>query len=307
MGERKSSAKKIELTPFDKLFQQNAVETVQEIALAQLQPFHNHPFKVVDDEEMNKLVESIAEKGVVMPAIARPLQGGGYELISGHRRKYACEKLGLDTMPVLVRELEEDEAVIIMVDSNVQREHILPSEKAFSYKMKLEAIKYQGERTDLTSGQVVQKLKEKYSVEVVADEAGESYKQIQRFIRLTELLPTLLEMVDKGKLKLNPAVELSYLLKGEQEGVLECMETLQCIPSLEQAKKLKKYSQEKKLNESVIEVILSEATEKGTALTLKKRDLKQYFPKSYSKKDMETVIFELLKQWQQQQNIEENE
>ncbi len=239
MGERKSSAKKIELTPFDKLFQQNAVETVQEIALAQLQPFYNHPFKVVNDEEMNKLVESIAEKGVVMPAIARPLQGGGYELISGHRRKYACEKLGLDTMPVLVRELEEDEAVIIMVDSNVQREHILPSEKAFSYKMKLEAIKHQGERTDLTSGQVVQKLKEKYSVEVVADEAGESYKQIQRFIRLTELLPTLLEMVDKGKLKLNPAVELSYLLKEEQKGVLECMETLQCIPSLEQAKKLK--------------------------------------------------------------------
>jgi len=257
---------------------------------------------------MEKLVQSIAEKGVVVPAIARATDDGYYELISGHRRRYACIKLGIDSMPVIVRQLDDDEAVIAMVDSNIQREHILPSERGFSYKMKLEAIKHQGKRTDLTSAQLGQKLKGKNSVEIVAEKAGESRNQIQRYIRLTKLIPELLQMVDDNRLKFNTGVELSYLEPEEQISLHKFMETLNIIPSLEQASKLKKYSQEKNFNDAVIEIILTEEKEKGNNnITLKKKDLKQYFPKSYSKKDMENVIFELLKLWQQQQSVEEKE
>ena len=298
--EMKSSAKNVKLTPFDELFYSGEMEFVQEVEIDKLISFRRHPFKIKDDGEMEKLIESIEEKGILIPAIARPVGDGYYELISGHRRKFACMKLGIDTMPVIIRRLDDDEAVIAMVDSNLQREHILPSEKAFSYKMKLEAIKHQGKRTDLTSGQVVQKLNGKNSVEIVADEAGESYKQIQRYIRLTKLIDKLLQMVDDNKLKFNVGVELSYLEPEKQQKVYELMEKLNTIPSLEQVKQFKKYSQEKKLHDAVIELLLSEKNEKSNNITLKKKDLKQYFPKNYSKKDIENVIFELLKQWQKQ-------
>ncbi len=305
----KSSAKNVTLTSYNELLLgSEPIEFIQKIQIDKLIHFQNHPFRIKEDEEMEKLVQSIAEKGVVVPAIARATDGGYYELISGHRRRYACMKLGIDTMPVIVRQLDDDEAVIAMVDSNVQREHILPSERAFSYKMKLEAIKHQGKRTDLTSGQVVQKLKDKNSVEIVAEEAGESYKQIQRYIRLTKLLPELLQMVDNNRLKFNTGVELSYLEAEEQISLHKFMERLNVIPSLEQASKLKKYSQEKNFNDAVIEIILTEEKEKSSNnITLKKKDLKQYFPQFYSKKDMENVIFELLKQWQQQQEYNQTE
>lgn len=305
----KSSAKNVTLTSYDELLLgSETMEFVQRIQIDKLIHFQNHPFKINDDEEMEKLVQSIAEKGVVVPAIARATDGGYYELISGHRRKYACIKLGINTMPVIVRQLDDDEAVIAIVDSNVQREHILPSERAFSYKMKLQAIKHQGKRTDLTSGQVVQKLKGKNSIEIVAEEAGENYKQIQRYIRLTKLIPKLLQMVDNNRLKLNTGVELSYLEPEEQISLHKFMETLNVIPSLEQASKLKKYSQEKNFNDAIIKIILTEEKEKSNNnITLKKKDLKQYFPKSYSKKDMENVIFELLKLWQQQQEYNQTE
>ena len=306
--EMKSSAKNVTLTPYEELFCTDNMEVVQQIEMSKLLSFHKHPFQIKDDEEMEKLVQSIAEKGVLIPAIARPAENGCYELISGHRRRFACMKLGIDTMPVIVRELDDDESTIEMVDSNLQREHILPSEKAFSYKMKLEAIRRKaGRPSKNNSGQVVQNLRGKYSVEIVADEAGESYKQIQRYIRLTKLVDKLLQMVDENKLKFNVGVELSYLELEEQQEVLKFMKKWNVIASLEQAKQLKTYSQEKKLNSAVIALILTDKTEKSASITLKKRDLKQYFPKSYSKKDRENVIFELLKQWQQQQNIEENE
>ena len=305
----KSSAKNVTLTSYDELLLgSEPIEFIQKIQIDKLIHFQNHPFRIKEDEEMEKLVQSIAEKGVVVPAIARAIDNGYYELISGHRRRYACMKLGIDTMPVIVRQLDDDEAVIAMVDSNVQREHILPSERAFSYKMKLQAIKHQGKRTDLTSGQVVQKLKGKNSIEIVAEEAGENYKQIQRYIRLTKLIPKLLQMVDNNRLKLNTGVELSYLEAEEQISLHKFMETLNVIPSLEQASKLKKYSQEKNFNDAIIKIILTEEKEKSNNnITLKKKDLKQYFPKSYSKKDMENVIFELLKLWQQQQEYNQTE
>ena len=305
----KSSAKNVTLTSYDELLLgSEPIEFIQKIQIDKLIHFQNHPFRIKEDEEMEKLVQSIAEKGVVVPAIARAIDNGYYELISGHRRRYACMKLGIDTMPVIVRQLDDDEAVIAMVDSNVQREHILPSERAFSYKMKLQAIKHQGKRTDLTSGQVVQKLKGKNSIEIVAEEAGENYKQIQRYIRLTKLIPKLLQMVDNNRLKLNTGVELSYLEPEEQISLHKFMETLNVIPSLEQASKLKKYSQEKNFNDAIIKIILTEEKEKSNNnITLKKKDLKQYFPKSYSKKDMENVIFELLKLWQQQQEYNQTE
>ncbi len=306
--EMKSSAKNVTLTPYDELFCSDSMEVVQEIRIDRLFTFNKHPFRIYEDEEMEKLVQSIAEKGVVMPIIARSIDDEYYEIISGHRRRYACMKLGIDTMPVIIRKLNDDEAVIAMVDSNIQREHILPSERGFSYKMKLEAIKHQGKRTDLTSAQLGQKLKGKNSVEIVAEKAGESRNQIQRYIRLTKLIPELLQMVDDNKLKFNTGVELSYLELEEQINLHKFIGKLNVIPSLEQSSKLKKYSQDKKLNDGVIEVILTQETEKNSNnITLKKKDLKQYFPKSYSKKDMENVIFELLKQWQQQQSVTEKE
>lgn len=305
----KSSAKNVTLTSYDELLLgSEPIEFIQKIQIDKLIHFQNHPFRIKEDEEMEKLVQSIAEKGVVVPAIARAIDNGYYELISGHRRRYACMKLGIDTMPVIVRQLDDDEAVIAMVDSNVQREHILPSERAFSYKMKLEAMKRQAGRPKNNSTQLGQNLKGKFSVEILAEETGESRNQIQRYIRLTKLIPELLQMVDDNRLKFNTGVELSYLEAEEQISLHKFMERLNAIPSLEQASKLKKYSQEKNFNDAVIEIILTEEKEKSSNnITLKKKDLKQYFPQSYSKKDMENVIFELLKQWQQQQEYNQTE
>lgn len=305
----KSSAKNVTLTSYNELLLgSEPIEFIQKIQIDKLIHFQNHPFRIKEDEEMEKLVQSIAEKGVVVPAIARATDGGYYELISGHRRRYACMKLGIDTMPVIVRQLDDDEAVIAMVDSNVQREHILPSERAFSYKMKLEAMKRQAGRPKNNSTQLGQNLKGKFSVEILAEETGESRNQIQRYIRLTKLIPELLQMVDDNRLKFNTGVELSYLEAEEQISLHKFMERLNIIPSLEQASKLKKYSQEKNFNDAVIEIILTEEKEKSSNnITLKKKDLKQYFPQSYSKKDMENVIFELLKQWQQQQEYNQTE
>lgn len=294
--------KKPKLTSYDDIFQTTEErveanqEKVKEIPLSELHPFKNHPFKVLDDQAMLDTADSIAKHGVLVPAIARPLETGGYELVSGHRRKRASELAGRETIPVIIRELDDDEATIIMVDSNIQRENILPSERAFAYKLKLEAIKHQGARTDLTSGQVGQKLK--LSIERIADQAGESYKQIQRYIRLTELIPELLDLVDNKKIAFNPAVELSFLEPDEQKQLLEVMEIEQNSPSLSQAQRLKKFSQEGKLSFDVMSAIMSE--EKRADLdkvTLTGERLKKYFPRCYTPQQMEETIIKLLEGW----------
>jgi len=270
-------------------------ENIQQLPITVLHTFQNHPFKVADDAAMQSMAESIKEYGVLMPVIARPLGGGGYELISGHRRKRGCELAGLDTMPVIVRQMSDDEATILMVDSNIQRESILPSERAFAYKMKLEAIKRQGARSDLTSVQVEQKLNAR---DVVAKDAGESPARIQRFIRLTELTPELLEMVDTKKIALIPAVELSHLSQEEQTQLLDTMESEQATPSLSQAQRLKKYSLEGKLTADVMSAIMSEEKKEVNKITLSGEKLTRYFPKSYTPQQMESTILELLEQWQ---------
>ena len=297
----KSSAKNINLTSVDDLFSTEESradagrEKVTEIALTELFPFKDHPFKVKDDEAMADTAESIKEYGVLVPAIARPRDEGGYELVAGHRRKRACELAGLDTMPVIVRNLDDDAATIIMVDSNLQRDTLLPSERAFAFKMKLEAIKRQGARTDLTSTQVAQKL----SVEKVGEGAGVSKDQVRRYIRLTELTPELLAMVDEKKIALNPAVELSYLKKEEQRDLLEAMDMEQATPSLSQAQRLKKFSQDGKLSLDVMTAIMSEE-KKGELdkVTLTGDKLRKYFPKSYTPQKMEETILKLLEGWQ---------
>lgn len=301
----KSSAKNIVLKSVDDIFQteENRAdaqrERVQEIPLDQLKPFRNHPFKVRDDQRMLDTVDSIREYGVLVPAIARPDPEGGYELISGHRRKRGCEMAGLQTMPVIIRNLDDDAAVLVMVDSNIQREELLPSERAFAYKMKLEALKHQGARTDRTSGQVVQKSK--LSVEIVAEQAGENYKQVQRYIRLTELISELLDMVDERKLAFNPAVEVSYLKQDEQRMLLEAMDAEQTTPSLSQAQRLKKFSQEGKLTEEAMSAIMSEEKKSDMdKVTLRSDTLRRYFPKSYTPKQMEQTIIKLLDVWQKQ-------
>ena len=301
----KSSAKNIVLKSVDDIFQteENRAdaqrERVQEIPLDQLKPFRNHPFKVRDDQRMLDTVDSIREYGVLVPAIARPDPEGGYELISGHRRKRGCEMAGLQTMPVIIRDLDDDAAVLVMVDSNIQREELLPSERAFAYKMKLEALKHQGARTDRTSGQVVQKSK--LSVEIVAEQAGENYKQVQRYIRLTELIPELLDMVDERKLAFNPAVEVSYLKRDEQRMLLEAMDAEQTTPSLSQAQRLKKFSQEGRLTEEAMSAIMSEEKKSDMdKVTLRSDTLRRYFPKSYTPKQMEQTIIKLLDVWQKQ-------
>lgn len=301
----KSSAKNIVLKSVDDIFQteENRAdaqrERVQEIPLDQLKPFKNHPFKVRDDQRMLDTVDSIREYGVLVPAIARPDPEGGYELISGHRRKRGCEMAGLQTMPVIIRDLDDDAAVLVMVDSNIQREELLPSERAFAYKMKLEALKHQGARTDRTSGQVVQKSK--LSVEIVAEQAGENYKQVQRYIRLTELISELLDMVDERKLAFNPAVEVSYLKRDEQRMLLEAMDAEQTTPSLSQAQRLKKFSQEGRLTEEAMSAIMSEEKKSDMdKVTLRSDTLRRYFPKSYTPKQMEQTIIKLLDVWQKQ-------
>ena len=291
----------INLKPLDDLFATEESradaqrEKVQEIPLGELHPFRNHPFKVKDDAAMQDTVDSVREYGVLVPAIARPDPDGGYELIAGHRRHHASELAGKEAMPVIVRDLDDDAATIIMVDSNLQREELLPSERAFAYKMKLEALKHQGARTDLTSSQVGTRLR---ADELIAQQSGESRNQIQRFIRLTELIPTLLDMVDERKIALNPAVELSYLKKEEQTLLLEAMDSEQATPSLSQAQRLKKFSQQKMLSLDVMRAIMSE--EKKTDLdrvTLKNETLRRYFPKSYTPKQMEDTIIKLLEGW----------
>lgn len=265
-----------------------------EIPLQELFTFNNHPFKVTDNEAMFDTVESVKLYGVLVPAIARPRDEGGYELVAGHRRKRACELAELSTMPVIVRNLNDDEATIIMVDSNLQRENILPSERAFAFKLKLEAIKRQGARSDLTSTQVAQKL----SAEKVGQDAGVSKDQVRRYIRLTELIPELLSMVDEKKIAFNPAVELSYLKKEEQTDLLEAMDMEQATPSLSQAQRLKKFSAEGKLSLEVMSAIMSEE-KKGEVdkVTLTGDKIKKYFPKSYTTQQMETTIIKLLEGW----------
>ena len=279
--------------------QEEQREQVQQIPIDELHPFTNHPFKVLDDEAMTRTVESIAQYGVLAPLIARPRpDGDGYEIISGHRRQYAAKLAGLDTLPVIVRQMSDDAAVILMVDSNLQREHILPSERAFAYKMKLDAIKNQGARSDLTSTQVAQKL----SVEKVGDDAGVSKDTIRRFIRLTNLVPELLDMVDEKKISFNPAVELSYLDEGQQRAFLEAMNDTQNAPSLSQAQHLKKMAQQGEFSyEKAFDVMGQEKKSEKDTVTIKNETLRKYFPRSYTPKQMEEKIIQLLDAWQKKQ------
>ena len=307
----KSSAKNIVLKSVDDIFQteENRAdaqrERVQEIPLDQLKPFRNHPFKVRDDQRMLDTADSIREYGVLVPAIARPDPNGGYELISGHRRKRGCEMAGLQTMPVIIRDLDDDAAVLVMVDSNIQREELLPSERAFAYRMKLEAIERVKGRPKKV-GQVVPDFQGKRSTEIVADGTGESYKQVQRYIRLTELIPELLDMVDERKLAFNPAVEVSYLKQDEQRMLLEAMDAEQTTPSLSQAQRLKKFSQEGRLTEEAMSAIMSEEKKSEMdKVTLRSDTLHKYFPKSYTPKQMEQTIIRLLDVWKQRQKNQE--
>ena len=298
----KSSAKNIRLTSVDDLFSTEESradeqrEKVQEIPLSELHPFPNHPFKVVDDERMLDTADSIREHGVLVPAIARPCVDGGYELIAGHRRKRGCELAGLDTMPVIVRNLDDDASTIIMVDSNIQRESLLPSERAFAYKMKLEALNHQGKRTGLTSSQLGTKLMR--TDEILAEQSGTSRNQVQRYIRLTELVPDLLDMVDAKKIAFNPAVELSYLKPEEQTALMEAMDSEQATPSLSQAQRLKRFSQEGTLSPDMMRAILSEEKKADMdRVTLTGDTLRKYFPKSYTPRQMEQTILKLLEGW----------
>ena len=299
----KSSAKKIELASVDDLFsteegrQDAKLEKIQEIPLSELHPFRNHPFKVKDDEAMMETADSIKQYGVLVPAIARPDPEGGYELVAGHRRRRASELAEKETMPVIIRDLDDDAATIIMVDSNLQRESLLPSERAIAYKMKLEAVKHQGARTDLTSRQVGEKSQT--SIQKVADQAGESQRQVQRYIRLTELIPELMDMVDEKKIALNPAYELSFLKKEEQVDLLDAMDSEQATPSLSQAQRLKKYSQEGHLTLDMMRVIMGEEKKSDLdRVTFTSDTLRKYFPKSYTPQRMQETIIKLLEAWQ---------
>ena len=280
--------------------QEQQREQVQQIPIGELFPFKNHPFKVLDDESMQRTVESVEQYGVLSPLIARPRPEGGYEIISGHRRQHAAQLAGLDALPVIVRNMDDDAAVLLMVDSNLQRENILPSERAFAYKMKLEALKNQGARSDLTSGQIVQKSK--LSIERVAEDAGEGYKTVQRFIRLTNLVPELLDMVDEKKIAFNPAVELSYLDTNQQRDFLEAMNDTQNAPSLSQAQRLKKLAQEGHFSYDVAFAVMGEEKKDELDKVVIKNDtLRKYFPRSYTPKQMEDTIIKLLEQWQRKQ------
>ena len=279
--------------------QDASLEKIREIPLDQLVPFKDHPFKVIDDESMMDTVQSIREHGILLPLIVRPMPEGKYEIVSGHRRSHAGKLAGLETVPVIVRELDDDAAVILMVDSNLQRENILPSERAFAFKMKLEAMKHQGQRADLTSGQVGQKLK--WSVAMVANQSGDSIKQVQRYIRLTELLPELLDLVDERKLAFNSAVEVSYLNPEEQGWLAETIDSEQSTPSLSQAQRLKRFSQDGKLTEDMVLAIMSEQKKPETErVVLQSRQISQYFSPSATPKEMETSILSMLdtaKEW----------
>lgn len=299
----------ISLTIYDDLFEtdesraESQLERVQNIPVRELVPFKNHPFKVLDDEAMLRTTESIAEYGVLTPLIARPLDHGGYEIISGHRRAHAAELAGLSEVPVLVRDMDDDAATVLMVDSNLQRENILPSERAFAYKMKLEAMKHQGSRSDLTLGQVVPKFKR--STEAIAEGTGESYKQVQRYIRLTNLVPDLLDLVDCKQISFNPAVELSYLSPEEQETFLQAMDEVQAAPSLSQTQRLKKLAQEGNFTMDAAREIMNEV-KKGDLerVTFRNEQLRRFFPRSYTAQQMQDTIIKLLDQWQKKKSRE---
>ena len=276
--------------------QEEQREQVQQIPVDELFPFKNHPFKVLDDDAMTRTVESISQFGVLAPLIARPRPEGGYEIISGHRRKHAAELAHLDTVPVIVRNMEDDAATILMVDSNLQREHILPSERAFAYKMKLDAIKNQGARSDLTSSQVGMKLQ---ALDIVGQEAGDSRNQVHRFIRLTNLVPELMDMVDEKKISFNPAVELSYLDENQQRDFLEAMNDTQNAPSLSQAQQLKKLAQQGEFSyDAVYDIMNEEKKSELDTVTIKNETLRTYFPRNYTPRQMESIIIKLLDQWQ---------
>ena len=293
------SGANISLTSYDDIFsteETRQTEQIQQIPITELHPFKNHPFKVLDDEAMQRTVESVAQFGVLAPLIARPRPEGGYEIISGHRRQHAAELAGLKTLPVIVRNMSDDEAVIHMVDSNLQREHILPSERAFAYKMKLEAIKNQGARSDLTSAQVGPKLT---AAEKVALDSDDSKSQVKRFIRLTNLIPELLDLVDQKKISFNPAVELSYLTAAEQRDFLEAMQDTQNAPSLSQVQRIKKLSQEGQCSyDAIFDIMGEEKKAEMDRVTIKNDVLRKYFPRSYTPKQMQDTIIKLLEQWQ---------
>ena len=282
--------------------QEQQREQVQQIPIGELFPFKNHPFKVLDDESMQRTVESVEQYGVLSPLIARPRPEGGYEIISGHRRQHAAQLAGLDALPVIVRQMDDDAAVLLMVDSNLQRENILPSERAFAYKMKLEALKNQGARSDLTCGQFGHKLIGAKARDIVADESGDNARNVQRFIRLTSLIPELLDMVDEKKIAFNPAVELSYLDESQQRDFLEAMQDTQNAPSLSQAQRLKKLAQEGHFSYDVAFAVMGEEKKDELDKVVIKNDtLRKYFPRSYTPKQMEDTIIKLLDQWQRKQ------
>ena len=301
----KSAAKNIQLASYDDLFktdeerQADAQERIQNLPLDKLEPFPNHPFKVIDDDKMLETVESIKERGVLVPILVRPKNDGNFEIVSGHRRHHASQLAGLTEIPAIVREMDDDTAILLMVDSNLQREELLPSEKAFAYKMKLDAIKRQGQRTDLTSGQIVQKSK--FSVQIVGEQAGENYKQVQRYIRLTNLIPDLLDRVDNKTMAFNAAVEVSYLTEQEQIMLCDAIEREECTPNLSQAKRLKQYSQDSKLDENVMDAIMTEEKPIEDKMVLKGDVLAKYFPKTYTPSQKQKIIVKLLEDWHKRQ------
>jgi ParB family chromosome partitioning protein len=308
----KSSAKNIKLTSYDEIFQNEETrsddqrEKVQQIPLSEITDFPEHPFQVKEDEALMEMAESIKKYGVLAPALVRPKPGGGYEMVSGHRRKRASELASVETIPCIVREMDRDTAIIAMVDANLQRESILPSEKALAYKMKLEAINRQmGRPLKENVGQVVPTFSGKRSTEIVGEQAGESYKQVQRYIRLTELSPELRQMVDDKKIAFNPAVELSYLKSEEQASLLDEITKQEATPSLSQAQRLKKYSQDGKLDVNVMDAIMTEEKKGFEKLTLPGDRLQKYFPKTYTTKQIEDTIFKLLEQWQRKRQQEQ--
>lgn len=303
----KSAAKNIQLASYDDLFktdeerQADAQERVQSLPLDKMEPFPNHPFKVIDDDKMLETVESIKERGVLVPILVRPKNDGNFEIVSGHRRHHASQLAGLTEIPAIVREMDDDTAILLMVDSNLQREELLPSEKAFAYKMKLDAMKRQGQRTDLTSAQIGRKFDGKESRELLAEQVGESRNQISRFIRLTNLVPDLLDRVDNKTMAFNAAVEVSYLTEPEQLMLCDAIEREACTPNLSQAKRLKQYSQDGKLDENVIDAIMTEEKPIEDKLVLKGDVLAKYFPRTYTPSQKQKIIVKLLEDWHKRQ------
>lgn len=303
----KSAAKNIQLASYDDLFktdeerQADAQERVQNLPLDKLEPFPNHPFKVIDDDKMRETVESIKERGVLIPILVRPKNDGNFEIVSGHRRHHASQLAGLTEIPAIVREMDDDTAILLMVDSNLQREELLPSEKAFAYKMKLDAMKRQGQRTDLTCARIAHKFDGMKSRDILAEEVGESKDQIRRYIRLTYLVPDLLERVDNKTMAFNAAVEVSYLTEPEQLMLCDAIEREECTPNLSQAKRLKQYSQDGKLDENVMDAIMTEEKPIEDKLVLKGDVLAKYFPRTYTPSQKQKIIVKLLEDWHKRQ------